>query len=154
VTHEGVRAGAFGASTAWAWAFVSDALSHAPLSTATLFGRHILAIDQVRGAMPWADVLAFTVFLFAVWIGVASAAALAVRAAATRPAVLLFAALILTLLELGAVVLTTLLAYEGMGSSAWRSVFAAHVAGWVVVWWYLVRRHPALRAELRVAGDE
>ena len=43
MTHEGVRAGAFAASTAWAWAFVSDALSHAPLSTATLFGRHILA---------------------------------------------------------------------------------------------------------------
>lgn len=152
--REGIRAGAFGASAAWACAFVSDALTHAPLSTPILFGRHLLAIDQVRQASPWADVLAFTVFLFAIWIGVASAAALAVRAAARRPPVLLLAALILTLLQLAAVALTTLLAYEGMGAAAWRSVYAPHLVGWLVVWWFLLRRHPELAAELRMAGHE
>jgi hypothetical protein len=70
------------------------------------------------------------------------------------PAVLLVAALILTLLELAAVGLTVLLASAGMGRSAWLDVFAPHLAGWLAVWWYLLRRHRELPAEFRVAAED
>ena len=151
--REGIRAGLLGAGTAWTWQFVADVVRRKPLETPILFGRGILSIDRVTVVPAWADVVAFTVFLVAVWIGVASLAAKVLRRATKQPSVILFGAVILILLELAAVDLTTMLAQAGMGQAAWPGAFSAHLAGWVAVWWYLLRRHPEAMAELRVADE-
>lgn len=140
--REGIRAGLLGAGAAGAWVFVADVVRRAPLETPVRFGRALLSIDRVTLAPPWAALAAFTVFLLAVWTGVASLSALALRRAARQPAVLILAAVILILLELAAVDLTTALAHAGMGRSVWPGTFAAHLAGWIAVWGYLLRRHP------------
>jgi hypothetical protein len=77
-----------------------------------------------------------------------------VRGAARRPGLLLLAIVILTLLELAALSLTTVLAETGMGAWAWRDVFVGQLVGWVAAWWYLLRRHPQVWAQLRMASDD
>ena len=153
-THDGVRAGLLGAGAAWAWLFVADALGRTPFRTPLFLGRGILAVDRVTQAPAWAGVLAFTVFLCAVWVGAASAASLAVRRAARQPSLLLFAVVVLTLLEFAFFDLTMLLDREGLGPAAWWSTYPAHLAGWLAVWWYLLRRHPGAPAGLRAASGD
>jgi hypothetical protein len=102
----------------------------------------------------WGSVIAFTIAHCALWTGIATLILLAVHMAARAPAVLLFVALVFILLQLAVVALTTALSEGPLGVLAWRSILAGNALGWMVTWWYVIRRHPELRGEFARADNE
>jgi hypothetical protein len=152
--YESLRAGVLGAATVWAWVFVNDLLQQTPLNTAVHFGRWFIAIDRVTALPKWGDVLGFTVILVAVWIGFARLAVRAIRSTPRNPAILMFVAFILILLQLASVVIATALAAGNAGVAAWRDFYVGQLIGWAVVWWYLIRRHREAIEAWRRAGQD
>lgn len=154
VRFEGLRVGAVGATAAWTWLLVVDALQRTPFSTPVLLGWWLLGIDRVFAAPRWVDAAAFTAFLYLAWIGLGAAAARAARTSRRAPGVLLFAFLVFVLLQLAAVVITTILAEAGMQETAWRDVFLGQLVGIGSAAWYMARRHPGLGRAFRAASGD
>lgn len=151
--HERTSTGLLGAASVWLWVCLSDWVSGAPFRTATFFGRAVLShVDP--GAPVWQSVIAFTIVHGALWTGVATLVLLGVHKAARTPPVLMFVVVVFILLQLAIVALTTALAQGQLGVLAWRSVFIGNAVGWVVMWWYIIRRHPELRDEIAHVQDE
>ena len=151
--HERILAGLLGAATVWLWVCLSDWLSGAPFRTATFFGRAVLShVDP--GAPVWQSVIAFTLVHCALWTGVAALLLLGVHMAARTPPVLMFVIVVFILLQLAIVALITALSQGQLGALAWRSVFIGNAVGWLVLWWYVIRRHPELRNEMTHMQDE
>lgn len=153
IPHEGLRAGLLAATVVWLWLFVIDAISGTPLSTSTFFGWGILSIDGTSPLPTWAKVLAFTIFLYLVWILVGWFVARMVRAAPGQPTLLILVVVVIALLQLASVAAATTLSQVGLGRAAWTDFFVGELLGWVAVLWYIARHHPELRGELREAGE-
>jgi hypothetical protein len=152
--HEGVAAGAVGATAVWVWLVVSDALARTPFRTPTFLGRALLSVDIPGGRVSaLAGVVAFTVAHYAVWIAVGTLVMAAVRRAARAPGVLLGVMLFLGLTQFLFVGVTAILAQGRLGAAAWRDLVIGDVVGWGAVAWHVLRTHRELRGELARADE-
>jgi hypothetical protein len=152
--HEGIRAGALGGSVVAAWLLINDSMSGTPLGTPTLLGRWILGLI-VPGANlpPWADLLAFAIWHYAIWTGVAMLVLAVVHAAARTPSILIAGAQGFIIVQLADLGIATAVSQGPMGAMAWRALVFGNVFGWGATWLYVARRHPEVRAELARAVE-
>lgn len=153
-THEVLRAGALGGTTVWLWILVIGALTGAPFRLAALLGGGIGRIVSVQPTVPgWIAVVVFTVLHFIAWYGLATISVVVLRVAARTPAVLLLAVFVAILLLLGLLGITLIFANDGLGGFAWPTIYLGGIVGMSVMWWYLLRWHPEVRAELARVND-
>lgn len=150
--HERLLAGLLGAATVWAWVFVSDWVSGAPLRTATILGHAVLSVSGAN-TPAWAAVLAFTIVHCLLWTLVATLLLAAVHVAVRTPAVLMFAVVVFILFQLAIVAYSAALSQGPLGVLAWRSVLVGNALGWIATLWYILRRHPELRSEFGHTED-
>jgi len=152
--HEGLLAGALGASVVWIWFFVSNWLNGSPWHVLAMFGRGILALVGGGSSPTWAAVTAFTVFHFAYWCIFAAIILKFVYAAKRNPSVLGLAATVFILAQFLFAGLTAIISDSGLGAFAWPSIWLGNLAGFGAAWWLIVQHHPELRGEARHMNDE
>lgn len=151
--HEGLRAGAVGATVVWLWFYVSDWLTGTPLHLAAMFGQGMLEIVGAGTGPAWQSVVTFTIVHFAYWCLLAVIILSIVHAARANPSVLGLGATLFILAQFLFAGLTAIISNSGMGAVAWPSVWLGNFAGWAAAWWLIVRRHPELRDEVRHMND-
>ena len=152
--HEGIRAGAIGGSVVAVWLLVNDAIGGTPLGTPRLLGGWILGLIAPGAAMPpWATLLAFAIWHYALWTGVAMLVLAVVHAAARTPSILIAGIQGFILVQLAVVGFATAMSLGPLGAMAWRALVLGNVFGWGATWLYIARRHPELRAELARADE-
>jgi hypothetical protein len=153
--HEGLRAGALGATVVWLWFFASDMINGTPLHLTANFGRGLMGFVGATGNGPiWQPVLVFTIAHFVYWCLLAVIVLKLIHAATTNPSVLGLGATVFILFQFLFVGITAILSNSGMGTFAWPSVWLGNIAGWVAAWWLIAHRHPELRDELRHMNDD
>ena len=152
--HQGLQAGALGATVVWLWFAVSDWLNGSPLHLATMFGRGLLDLVGGATASIWPPVLVFTIVHFAYWVLLAVIILKFVEAARGNPSVLGLAATLFILAQFLFAGITAILSNGGLGVFAWPSVWLGNFAGWAAAWWLIERHHPELRGEFRHMNDD
>jgi hypothetical protein len=154
-THEVVRAGVLGAAVVWFWILLVGAVNGDPLRLASLIGGSFTSVVSDQSAPQWVAVVVFTVFHLAVWLGIAELSVIVIQVAARTPAVLMLAVVVGILLLLGIAGVTTMFGISGLGAAfAWPAIYMGSILGLCVMWWYLLRKHPEVRAELAHIDDE
>jgi hypothetical protein len=149
--REGIYAGIIGATAIVVWFAIIDILGSHPFHTPDILGAGLIS---VLGKPPMmADTVAvrvfvYTVFHYAVFAIVGIVIASIVHQSARTPAVLAGALVAFVAFELGAIGLTTLLTETRLGGMAWYQVFLANLLAVALMFWFMWRRHPALRADL------
>lgn len=147
---EGIRTGVVGATAIWLWLVAVDLIAGSPLYTPRVLGRGLLGIILPGASAPlWADVLAFTILHYGLWVLLGTLVVRAVRADVRTPGTLVGAIVIIILLQLGLVGITAMLAQVGLHRMAWPAIFGGNLVGWLATSLYLLRRHPEIPAELR-----
>jgi hypothetical protein len=149
---EGVVAGLLGASSVALWFLIIDTAAGRPLYTpeqlatslSTLFG------PDISGDTRFARIAIYTVFHFAVFIGIGILAAYLVHRAESNPSILAGVLILFVAFEVGFYGWTALLT-ENWGNFAWWQVMAANLIAATVMGSYLWRRHPQLRHSLTYA---
>ncbi|MEO7103389.1 MAG: hypothetical protein ABI311_08365 [Gemmatimonadaceae bacterium] len=152
--HEGLMAGALGATVVWVWLLASDWLNGSPWHILTMFGRGILDLVGAGNSASWVAVAIFTVVHFAYWCLIAAIILKFVYAAAKNPSVLGLAATIFILSQFLFAGLTAIFSDAGLGIFAWPSIWLGNFAGFTAAWWLIVQRHPELREEARHMNDD
>lgn len=152
---EGSRVGLVGATAIWLWLLAVDVITGEPLRTSGLLGRDLLR-TLLPGDPPslLSSVAAFTLAHYALWILLGTLVVRAIAADARSPGLLIVVVFILTLLQFAVVGITLIINETQLPGHAWPALFGGNVIGLLVAGTYLVRRHPALRAQLRRDGDE
>ena len=160
-SRAGARAGLAAAAAVWAWPFLSDAVTRAPVGTA-LVGRGLLSVGTpadpralaTAAAPVWVDVVAFTAALCRLWVAAGVLVLRAVRAASRTPSLLVLTITLGIYLQFAVVVIAAVLAAEDLGRRVWLNVVAGNVVGSAALWWYVVHTHPEVRTEYPLAGDD
>ena len=153
-THEAVRAGMLGAVVVWLWILLIGTLNGDPLRLASLIGGGLTSVVSGPSTPQWVAVSVFTVFHFVVWWGLAELSVVVIQAAARTPAVLMLAAVVGILLLLAIAGVTTMFGSSGLGAGfAWQAIYAGSMLGLCAMWWYLLRNHPEVRADLAHVDD-
>ena len=149
--REGIYAGIIGATAIAVWFAIIDILGAHPLHTPDILGAGLISVLGKPPMMP--DTTAFHVFIYTVFHYVVFAIvgiilATIVHQSARTPAVLAGALIAFVAFELGAIGLTALLTETRLGGMAWYQVFLANLVATALMFWFMWRRHPALRADL------
>jgi hypothetical protein len=151
---EGVIAGLIGASSVALWFLIIDTAAGRPLYTpnqlatslSTLFG------PDITGDSRFVRIAIYTVFHFAVFVGIGILAAYLVHRAESNPSILAGVLLLFVAFEVGFYGWTALLTDEAnYGGFAWWQVMAANLIAAAAMGGYLWRRHPQLRHSLTYA---
>lgn len=154
-THEALRSGVLGAVVVWFWILLIGALNGDPLRLASLIGGSFTSVVSGQSTPQWVAVVVFTVFHFAVWLGIADLSVIVIQVAARTPAVLMLAAFIGILLLLAIAGVTTMFGSGGLGAAfAWPAIYMGSFLGLCVMWWYLLRKHPEVRTEFARVNDD
>jgi hypothetical protein len=154
VAREGMAAGAVGAVTVAAWFFVVDLIAGRPLFTPRILGEGLASVVGGPAFGATTDILVYTLFHVAVFIGVGMLLSWIVHRAETEPHVLVIFMLLFIIFEFGFYGLTAMLAESQLRSLAWYQIAAGNVLAAVSMGWYLWRAHPALKAEMVKAMEE
>jgi hypothetical protein len=149
--REGIYAGIIGATAIAVWFAIIDFVGAHPLHTPDILGAGLISVLGKPPMMP--DTMAFhviiyTVFHYAVFAIVGIIIATIVHQSVRTPAVLAGALIAFVAFELGAIGLTALLTETRLGGMAWYQVFLANLVATALMFWFMWRRHPALRADL------
>jgi len=149
--REGIYAGIIGATAIAVWFAIIDILGAHPLHTPDILGAGLISVLGKPPMMP--DTTAFHVFIYTVFHYVVFAIvgiilATIVHQSARTPAVLAGALIAFVAFELGAIGLTALLTETRLGGMAWYQVFLANLVATALMFWFMWRRHPTLRADL------
>jgi len=160
-SRAGARAGLAAAAAVWAWPFLSDAVTRAPVGTA-LVGRGLLSVGTpadpralaTAAAPVWVDVVAFTAALCGLLAAAGVLVLRAVGAASRTPSLLVLTITLGIYLQFAVVVIAAVLAAEDLGRRVWLNVVAGNVVGSAALWWYVVHTHPEVRTEYPLAGDD
>lgn len=149
--REGVLAGIIGATAIAVWFAVIDIVSGQPLHTPSILGDGLISVLGKSPMIP--DTVGFHVFIYTVFHYVAFAIvgiviAGIVHQSARTPAILAGFLIAFVAFELGAIGLTTLLTQSRLGGMAWYQIFLANLLATALMFWFMWRRHPALRADL------
>jgi len=157
IVAEGVVAGVIGASTVALWFLVVDAVRGRPFLVPAALGHGLLHASGLAGADSFAtNVVAYSLFHYAVFALVGILAALVLRRAETQPTVLAGAFLLFVAFELGFLVLTVALPQSrAIGLPSWLLVSIGNLAAAAAMGVYLWRSHPALTHQLdRALGGD
>jgi hypothetical protein len=149
--REGIYAGIIGATAIAVWFAIIDILAAHPLHTPDILGAGLISVLGKPPMMP--DTMAFHVFIYTIFHYVVFAIvgiilATVVHQSARTPAVLAGALIAFVAFELGAIGLTALLTETRLGGMAWYQVFLANLVATLLMFWFMWRRHPTLRADL------
>ena len=149
--REGVLAGIIGATSIVVWFAIIDILGAHPFHTPDILGAGLISVLGKPPMMP--DTLVFRVFIYTVFHYVAFAIvgiiiAKIVHQSARTPAILAGFLIAFVAFELGAIGLTTLFTESTLGGMAWYQIFLANLLAAALMFWFMWRRHPALRGDI------
>ena len=149
--REGIYAGIIGATAIVVWFAIIDILGAHPFHTPDILGAGLISILGKPPMMPdtiAVRVVAYTIFHYAAFAIIGILIAKLVHQSARTPAVLAGALVAFVAFELGAIGLTTLFTESRLGGMAWYQIFLANLLATALMFWFMWRRHPALRADL------
>ncbi|HEU4880261.1 MAG TPA: hypothetical protein VFT21_12445 [Gemmatimonadaceae bacterium] len=149
--REGVLAGIIGATSIVVWFAIIDILGAHPFHTPDILGAGLISVLGKPPMMP--DTLVFRVFIYTVFHYAAFAIvgiiiAQIVHQSARTPAILAGFLIAFVAFELGAIGLTTLFTESTLGGMAWYQIFLANLLAAALMFWFMWRRHPALRGDI------
>lgn len=149
--REGVLAGFIGATAIVVWFAIIDILGAHPFHTPDILGAGLISVLGKPPMMP--DTLAFRVFIYTVFhyaafsiVGIIIANI--VHQSARTPAILAGFLIAFVAFELGAIGLTALFTESRLGGMAWYQIFLANLLAAALMFWFMWRRHPALRGDI------
>jgi len=149
--REGATAGFLGAIAIALWFLVIDVTLGRPFYTPGLLGGALLSVlgPTSRPDSMMIQVVAYTIFHFAVFMAVGILAAYLVHRAEESPSILAGFLILFVAFEVGWYGLTALLSQdEAWGRLAWWQVLGANLVAALLMGTYLWRRHPQLRESL------
>lgn len=149
--REGIYAGIIGATAIAVWFAIIDLLAANPFHTPDILGAGLLSVLGKPPMMPDTmlfRVVIYTIFHYAAFALIGIVIAVVVHQSARTPAVLAGALIAFVAFELGAIGLTTLLTESRLGGMAWYQIFIANLLATALMFWFMWRRHPTLRADL------
>jgi len=144
IVREGISAGLIGASAIAIWFGILDAFSGTLLATPIMLGASLATLFQGIGvpSNPAAFLL-YTVFHYALFIGIGLLLAWVAGKAEKAPSALIGFLGLFVAFQVGWVGWTTVLA-QSFGELAWYQVFLANVIASASMGYYMYRQHPAL----------
>jgi hypothetical protein len=149
--REGVYAGIIGATAIAVWFAIIDIVSGMPFHTPSILGAGLISVLGKPPMMP--DTVAFHVFIYTIFhyaafalVGIVIVAI--VHQSARTPAVLAGFLVAFVVFQIGAIGLTALLTESRLGGMAWYQIFLANLLASALMFWFMWRRHPALRADI------
>lgn len=145
VVREGVVAGVLGATAVAVWFFVVDLIGGRPLFTPGTLGEGLLSVFGRSPETQAMNVIAYTIFHYAVFVLVGVIAVILVHAGERMPSVLAGAMILFVAFELGFYGLVALLQESVLGSLAWYQIMAGNLLAAALMGTYLWRAHPAMR---------
>jgi hypothetical protein len=154
--REGTIAGVIGATSIVLWFLLIDTLAGRPYYTPTELGRALFSffgpVDP--SSSPSGIILGYTVFHYAVFIGIGMLLAALVHRAEREPSLLAGCMMLFVAFELGFYGLVALLTQaQLLGGFAWYQIGAANLIAAALMGSYLWNAHPALGDELRMVLD-
>jgi hypothetical protein len=149
--REGIYAGIIGATAIAVWFAIIDILAAHPFHTPDILGAGLISVLGKPPMMP--DTMAFhiiiyTIFHYAIFALVGILIAMIVHQSARTPAVLAGALIAFVAFQLGAIGITKLFTESRLGGMAWYQIFLANLLATTLMFWFMWRRHPRLRADL------
>ncbi|MBL8998150.1 MAG: hypothetical protein JNL44_12630 [Gemmatimonadetes bacterium] len=150
VWKEGVVAGLLGAGGVALWFLVVDLVAGAAFATPEMLGRTLLSVlGKGIDLSPAMNVLWYTLFHVAAFVGVGLVVSRLVALSARTPGVLAGLGLFFVVFEMGFYGLTVFLSQsEQFGALAWYQIGAANLLAAFLMGWYLWRAHPELGARM------
>lgn len=149
IVREGVSAGLIGATAIAVWFAVVDVLTAGLLTTPIMLGRSLATLFLNGGeASAPASFLLYTVFHYAMFVGIGLLFAWVINIAERTPSALIGFIGLFIIFEVGWVGWTSVLS-QGFGDLTWLQVFIANVVGAVAMGYYMYRQHPALPGKVR-----
>lgn len=148
IPREGLVAGLIGATAVAAWFFVVDLIGGRPLFTPRTLGEGLLSVFGRSPEPAAVNVIAYTIFHYAVFILVGMIAVVLVHAGEKMPSVLAGSLILFVAIELGFYGLVALLEETVLGNFAWYQILAGNLLAAALMGTYLWRAHPALRRGL------
>ena len=149
--REGIYAGIIGATAIAVWFAIIDVLGAHPFHTPDILGAGLISIlgkPPMMPDTPAVRIVVYTIFHYLAFAIIGILLAKIVHQSARTPAVLAGALIAFVAFELGAIGLTTLLTESRLGGMAWYQIFLANLLATVLMFWFMWRRHPALKADL------
>lgn len=149
--REGIYAGIIGATAIVVWFAIIDILGAHPFHTPDVLGSGLLSVLGKPPMMPDTmvfHVLVYTIFHYAAFALVGILMAAIVHQSARTPAVLAGFLVAFVVFELGAIFLTALFTESRLGGMAWYQIFLANLLATTLMFWFMWRRHPDLRADI------
>ena len=149
--REGIYAGIIGATAIAVWFAIIDILAAHPFPTPDILGAGLISVLGKPPMMPdtmAVHIVVYTIFHYLAFAIIGILLAKLVHQSARTPAVLAGALIAFVAFELGAIGLTTLLTESRLGGMAWYQIFLANLLATALMFWFMWRRHPALKADL------
>lgn len=148
VVREGVVAGVLGATAVAVWFFVVDLIGGHPLFTPSTLGAGLLSVFGSSPETQTVNIIAYTIFHYAVFILVGMLAVVLVHAGERLPSVLAGLMILFVAFELGFYGMVALLEETVLGNFAWYQILAGNLLAAILMGTYLWRGHPAARRSL------
>jgi|SRR5687767_11144532 len=145
VVREGVVAGVLGATAVAIWFFVVDLIGGRVLFTPGTLGEGLLSVFGRSPESQATNVIAYTIFHYAVFILVGILAVILVHAGERTPSVLAGSMILFFAIELGFYGMVALLQETVLGNLAWYQILAGNLLAAILMGTYLWRSHPAMR---------
>jgi hypothetical protein len=148
VIKEGVSAGLIGATAIAIWFAIIDAIAGKMLATPIMLGTSLGSL-VLQGGTPStaAAFLGYTVFHFALFIGIGVVFSMVVNGAERVPSAFIGFAMLFVAFEVGWVGWTMVLS-EGFGELTWLQVFIANLIASAAMGFYMWRQHPNLASRV------
>jgi hypothetical protein len=150
LTREGIIAGAIGATGVALWFLLVDTIAGQPFYTPRVLGSAMLSLfGPPRGEGALTFVLAYTIFHYAVFVGVGMLLTFVVHQAESEPSMLAVFLILFIIFELGFYGLVAILAESRfLGALAWYQIALGNLVAAALMGGYMWRSHPALGEEL------
>ncbi len=149
IVREGVSAGLIGATAIAIWFAILDVFAAGLLSTPIMLGRSLatLFVDASTVSSAAAFLL-YTVFHYAMFVGIGLLFAWVINMAERVPSALIGFFGLFVAFEVGWIGWTTVLA-QGFGELTFYQVFIANLIAAASMGYYMYRQHPALPGKVR-----
>lgn len=149
--REGIYAGFIGATAIVVWFAVIDIFAGRPFNTPSILGAGLISVLGKPPMMPDTvamHVVIYTIFHYAAFAVVGIIMASIVHQSVRTPAILAGFLIAFVAFELGAIGITTLLSESRLGGMAWYQIFLANLVAAGGMFWFMWRRHPALKGDI------
>lgn len=144
IVREGVSAGLIGATAIAIWFGILDALNSGLLATPIMLGSSLATLFKQEAAPGGAAAFVlYTVFHYALFVGIGLVFAWVIAHAEKAPSALIGFFVLFVAFEVGWVGWTTVLA-QGFGELTWYQVFIANIIASAAMGYYMYRQHPGL----------